>query len=434
MRNQLQSFCKILRDAEIPVSLSSEMDMLKAVIAVGIANRNRFKNVLKLTLIKNSNDLEKFQELFDLFWGKETETKSAENSPLCNDLSLPAKIYATAAVTGRKESIKKAASDVVQRYLVSSDFPKPEDVPDCVEKSLLVYPGREEALSNIKKSYSKTKEVKLINKNLVKIERAVEHTISELVVEKYGHSILPQITKNHALKEQPFIEMNARQRWEMMIIVQRLIKTLAFESSRRYMPGSEIYKPNFRKLYKQIVKTELPIPLYYLKKKKLKLNLVVLLDMSGSVKYVSELWIEILNAIKSAWKDVTVIGFTNIPSLLYFANNRITNAPPFKGYSNYGNVFAEIEKKFNSCFSSDRTALMIFGDARNNRNDANINALRKIAYKCRRVLWLNPEPRKKWDTGDSIQSIYSSYCHSTMECSTITHLEHFAETISKGVL
>jgi len=228
--------------------------------------------------------------------------------------------------------------------------------------------------------------------------------------------------------------MDARQKWETMFIVQRIIRVLAFESSRRYMSGNEIHKPNFRKLYRQIVRTGLPMPLHYLKKKKLKLNLVVLLDMSGSVKYVSELWIEILNAIKSAWKDVTVIGFTNIPSLLCFVNNKITNAPPFKGYSNYGRVFAEIQKEFNSCFSTGHTALMIFGDARNNRNDANTDAFRKMTCRCRRVLWLNPEPKEKWNTGDSIQSVYSSHCHATMECSTIAHLEHFAKTISKGVL
>jgi len=57
------------------------MDMLKAVIAVGIINRNQFKNVLKLTLIKNSDDIEKFDEVFDLFWGKETETKRRRKQP-----------------------------------------------------------------------------------------------------------------------------------------------------------------------------------------------------------------------------------------------------------------------------------------------------------------------------------------------------------------
>ena len=418
----------------MPVCLGSEIDALRAVMAVGVASRSRFSTALKLTLVKDRDDIAKFEEIFAIYWGKEIEAEDMDIPPTLADLSPPARTYAAAAVTGKKGLIKKAATDIAERHVAATGLPEPADIPKRVEKSLLSYPGREEAMKSLRKSHAGTREARLINRNLARIERAVEHTLNEMVVEKHGHSVLQQITRNHALKEQPFVEMDARRRWEAGLTVQRLVRLLAFDASRRYMPGSEVPRPDFRKVFRQIVRTGLPVPLRYARRKRSKPDLVVLLDMSGSVKYVSEFWLAILTAIKSAWGDVTAVGFTNVASLLSLRGGKAMNAPPLKAYSDYGRVFAEVERQFGLGFDPRHTSLMVFGDARNNRNDANVAAFRRMAGRCRRVLWLNPEPRERWNTGDSVQRAYSPHCHLTLECSTLAHLESFAKTVARGVL
>jgi uncharacterized protein with von Willebrand factor type A (vWA) domain len=41
------------------------------------------------------------------------------------------------------------------------------------------------------------------------------------------------------------------------------------------------------------------------------------------------------------------------------------------------------------------------GDGRNNRRPPRSDLLREIGRTCRAVLWLNPEDRERWGTGDS---------------------------------
>ena len=66
--------------------------------------------------------------------------------------------------------------------------------------------------------------------------------------------------------------------------------------------------------------------------------------------------------------------------------------------------------------------LLITGDARTNYRDACPNSLEAIARRCRRIYWLNPEPREQWDTEDSEMSTYAPYCHGVFEVRNLRQL------------
>ncbi|MEZ4549255.1 MAG: VWA domain-containing protein [Desulfobacterales bacterium] len=55
--------------------------------------------------------------------------------------------------------------------------------------------------------------------------------------------------------------------------------------------------------------------------------------------------------------------------------------------------------------------LIIVGDARTNYHNPCERLLDEMRAKCRRVIWLNPEPEQFWGTGDSEMNTYKSYCH-----------------------
>jgi uncharacterized protein len=67
--------------------------------------------------------------------------------------------------------------------------------------------------------------------------------------------------------------------------------------------------------------------------------------------------------------------------------------------------------------------VIILGDARNNFGDTRSDVLKEIYDRARRVIWLNPEGRSLWNTGDSEMRHYSPYCHQVEECGTLTQLE-----------
>jgi uncharacterized protein with von Willebrand factor type A (vWA) domain len=74
--------------------------------------------------------------------------------------------------------------------------------------------------------------------------------------------------------------------------------------------------------------------------------------------------------------------------------------------------------------------VIVTGDARNNYRPARETVLGEIAKKARAVVWLNPEPRAYWDTGDSTMGRYATYCTSVHEVRTLRQLEEFVETLT----
>jgi len=58
-----------------------------------------------------------------------------------------------------------------------------------------------------------------------------------------------------------------------------------------------------------------------------------------------------------------------------------------------------------------------------------VDYLKEISARCRRLYWLNPQPRNEWDKNDSIMSIYASFCNSVFECRNLRQLEEVANKI-----
>ncbi len=77
--------------------------------------------------------------------------------------------------------------------------------------------------------------------------------------------------------------------------------------------------------------------------------------------------------------------------------------------SDYGRAFYQARSVLLRSGGRD-TVLVVLGDARTNRRDPLSWAFEEVASRCRRVLWLNPEPRALWDTGDSVMSVYLPSC------------------------
>ena len=78
-----------------------------------------------------------------------------------------------------------------------------------------------------------------------------------------------------------------------------------------------------------------------------------------------------------------------------------------------------------------RTSLLILGDARNNRGQAHSEVMRTLHQRARRVVWLNPEPRERWDTGDSVIATYARHADVVVECGTLAELERAVGEIAK---
>jgi hypothetical protein len=89
--------------------------------------------------------------------------------------------------------------------------------------------------------------------------------------------------------------------------------------------------------------------------------------------------------------------------------------------SNYGATFQQLYSEFGA--DVDRhTTVVILGDARNNQAPPRTLWLRRLRDRARHIIWLNPERRALWDSGDSMVSRYATHCDRVLECRNLQQL------------
>jgi uncharacterized protein len=92
------------------------------------------------------------------------------------------------------------------------------------------------------------------------------------------------------------------------------------------------------------------------------------------------------------------------------------------GTSNYGTVFEAFEEGWMK-HVTNKTIVLILGDARGNGTDPRLDIVGRISERAKKVIWLNPEMRAIWGTGDSDIYRYAPFCSLVRVCSTLNDLE-----------
>jgi hypothetical protein len=168
----------------------------------------------------------------------------------------------------------------------------------------------------------------------------------------------------------------------------------------------------------------------------------LLCDISGSMATFSRFTLQFTHAMATHFSRLRSFAFVDtIDEVTSFfgpgidfnsAVARITTEAEvvwLDGHSDYGNSLETFHRRYGNQLTP-RTTVIITGDARNNYRPARDGVLSDIARASRALVWLNPEPRAYWDTGDSAMSHYARHCSSVHEVRTLRQLEQFVETLT----
>ena len=132
------------------------------------------------------------------------------------------------------------------------------------------------------------------------------------------------------------------------------------------------------------------------------IDLVILADISGSVRYSSTLMLELIAGARGFFRRVK--GFVYIDRIAEadFEDGHLVMTPVLDLYarSDFGRVLGELWERRGELLNRT-TVLVIMGDGRNNRRPARADLLREMGRGCRAVIWLIPEERERWGSGDS---------------------------------
>ena len=158
-------------------------------------------------------------------------------------------------------------------------------------------------------------------------------------------------------------------------------------------------------------------------------KVMAICDVSGSVAQVSRFLLMFLYSLHDVIPNVRSFAFSGqlgeVTDL--FEREEIDRAisetlDRFGGSTDYGEAFETFESL--ALDEIDRkTTVLILGDARNNNAEPRADILRKIHDRARRVIFLNPEPRNAWNSGDSVMRVYEPCVDRAIVCASLKDLE-----------
>jgi uncharacterized protein with von Willebrand factor type A (vWA) domain len=164
-------------------------------------------------------------------------------------------------------------------------------------------------------------------------------------------------------------------------------------------------------------------------------------DVSGSVANYARFMLMFLYSLEEVMPKVRSFAFSSDLAEVtdLFEHNKIEDAIAKTirdyagGSTDYGQAFQDFRKL---CLDEidNRTTIVILGDARNNYGNPRTEIMKELYDRCKRLIWLNPEPRNSWFVGDSEMKKYIAYCHQADECNSLVHLERVVGNLLRSVV
>jgi uncharacterized protein len=160
------------------------------------------------------------------------------------------------------------------------------------------------------------------------------------------------------------------------------------------------------------------------------LDLILLGDVSGSMRYAATLILELVAGAREFFRHVrSFVYIDNLAEASFERGHMVTTpAVDFHARSDFGKVLAQLWSR-RAALITRATVVVIIGDGRNNRRPPKAELLRDLQRHCRTIIWLIPEPADRWGTGDSAILRYAREVSHLIPCGNLGALERGLERI-----
>lgn len=474
-------FIGALRAAGLPVSPAESLDALKAIKLLGLDSRETCKSVLALTLVKRQVDQEVYEELFDLYFASVERAKDAEkvldkeaDKDAPSEMSLKVQNDQTDAADNNSspqslDSSEANKSDAAQANASSAlgqDLSQDKDMSLAITQaaaaeklsSIVLFTQKnyfaykimqrlgDDALSteirtvgNSLEQKDSLERIKTLRK-LIKARARLLDQVKDYVEQQYmiyaqhkGLKYREEYLQQAKLSQLDQLDFKLMQR-----LVQRAARKLASQHSRRRLTRKR-GQLDVRKTI--AANAAFDGALFHTRWKATRIErpkIVAICDVSGSVSAVARFLLLFLYSLQDVMPKVRSFVFASdmIEVTELFKQEGIELAleeimKRWGGLStNYARALEDFQSQALASIDKNTTVIML-GDARNNQGDGRADIWEKVFRKSKRVLWLNPEHRNSWDTGDSIMSEYSPWCGSVEPCRNLKDIERFFSRLLK---
>ncbi len=453
MDTRVVEFVSALRSRGVRVSLAESADSLHAIEAIGVYDRQLFKNALKATLIKEPADVPTFDQLFPFFFGSEgvppmqpQGLSAQQQQQLQNALEqLKQQLRELMRQLANGERLSQEQLDKIAKQAgVSSQMHNarmnPQTQQWLTERMLREMGLTPEQLREAIEALMKQLKMEGMNgQGREEVRETVEQNgegMREQVSRYVGQNMLQQPGDNphrrriDDLMNRPLSSLTDAEMDELRNHVRRLVARLRSRAAlrmRHAQQGDFDVKSTIR--YNQRY-GGVPIELKF-KKHHLKPKLTVIVDVSTSMRPVTEFMLRMVYEMQDQVSKARSFAFIDdIHDIsLTFVEHRPEEAIPFVLHDlPPGHYNTDLGNSLNT-FCHDymdtvdrRTTVIFVGDGRNNYNDPRLDLVSTVKSRARRVIWMNPEPPYMWGQGDSDMSAYAPLCDAVHEVATLQQL------------
>ena len=459
MISTLALFVDELRTIGIPVSMVEAVDAAEAIQFTDLRTRENLRATLGATLIKNPRHYRAFDGAFDVYFGLEpVGTMDAAAPPGTDsdddsggvggsgggDALLDSLV--DALMGGNGGQVRRLIAGAVDRY--AGMRPGRPVGGRYYAHRVLRRIDSDELLARLIAALSSATTSGAIDERIER-ERAeawVQQVRSQLEEEITGRLIADRGRQDVALSRRlPLVEdidlMHAT-RVEIEDIeraIRPLARKLATRLGQRRRHGSKGRLDVRRTIRRSLGHGGVLLEPLFKPPRKSKPEIVILCDVSGSMATFARFTMQLTYAISTELAKVRVFAFvdgldevtSHFSADTDFANglikmSREADLVRRDGHSDYGRSFTEMWDRFSDAVTP-RSTVIITGDARNNYREPGVEAFERLAGRSRATFWLNPEPQRFWDSGDSVMSRYGPACDRVEQVRTLRQLESFVE-------
>jgi uncharacterized protein with von Willebrand factor type A (vWA) domain len=464
LERKILEFVDLLRKNQIRVAMSEALDAFRSIDVTGIEDKEAFRAALQATLIKNNQDEEAFGALFDLYFTgmagsikqalDQSEERAGEDAEFKDELfdqleqmGFDPSDLVNALLkndSGKLEQMMRQAAEQAGTSNIGSPFQEGFYTYKMVEQ-LDWYQAKYEMQQMSAKLRGEG--MRELADRLDRVSEERMRTFQELIKEyvkrefdKANHDFRRRFREKN-LMDKNFFTVDPQELKRMEEVVRQLAEKLKTRVAMRRKKAKRHGTLNLAAtLRKNIAYGGVPFQIEYRRKKKEKPQLVVLCDVSDSVRQASAFMLRFVYSVQELFSRVRSFVFVSdigeVTDLFKEAKEpgeALTRA--FNGEvvnvwqnSNFGRAFLGFHKDYLDIINK-RTTVIILGDGRNNYNHPQDWVLRDIQQKAKKLIWLNPEGRRSWGVGDSEMPRYIRYCDTAEEVRTLNQLRRVIDSI-----
>jgi len=448
MESRILQLISALRASGVRVSLAESAEAFSAVDLMGIQDREHFRLSLRATLIKDVRDLPVFDKLFPLFFG--TGQPPMMGGDLADDLTPEEAQMLADALRQMTENLRQRMERLMSGEQLSrselealarmvglnqSDDLRHQNWMAQRMLRALAFPEVREALKELMEqlaqmgmSSERIQEIReRIQQNMQGLEQQINQFTGERIAENLSDK--PPAEGVDGLMNRPFHALSDADKKVLQREVKRLaaaLRTRIALRQKRAKSGQLDPKATIRANLKY---HGVPMELRHRDRTR-KPRIVVICDISTSMRFCSELMLSFLFALQGQVRKTHAFAFIDHLEFISDdfngsnADEAIASVLLRMPSGHYNTDLGWSLNDFQNAFMdmlNGQTTLILVGDGRNNYNDPRLDIFSTMSRRAVRTIWLNPEPPYMWH-GDSDMPKYAPLCTNVLKVSNLSEL------------